>query len=77
MKDFKTVYVESYGIRLVEESESKFETVRIAAEKLAEAILASKYPMIPNQTYDHTWSGSALQSSINCPTVFHYLEDGK
>jgi hypothetical protein len=68
----KTVRIERYGIKIGEEA--KFEGVRDAAEKLAEAILSAKYPMIPNKTFDHHWVGTGLMSAINCPTVIQYVE---
>lgn len=68
----KTLNVQRYGIKLGDEA--RFSAVREATEKLAEAILSSMYPMIPNKTYDHVWSGTGLMSSINSPTVIRYIE---
>lgn len=71
--DIKTIEVQRYAMRLGE-YEVKSSEVREAAEKLAEAVLAHWYPMIPNKTYTHKWSDVGLVSRVNCPSVVQYVE---
>jgi len=73
LDDIKTIEVQTYAMRFDPE-DHKSDAVRAAAEKLAEAILDNKYPMIPNKTYLHKWSDAGLISKVNCPSIIQYVE---